>query len=271
MTETRTSTSRSAILQLDAPVLRQALLGDVQLAEDLQARDDLRLEVPDLRRDDGFQQHAVNAVADAQLVLERLEVHVGRAPVNRLGQHLVDELDDRGVLGAAGEVEALLVLVLDDLDAGVGGVGDEGLQRVRADAEAVLDAPVNLGGRRQRQAELLPGEQAQFVHAGGAEQPAGHRPDLAAGRFHRQQAVLEQDPGREPREEFLGRRRLLQVHVRHLELGRQVAQHLVLRQPARFEQRLVERLALGRERPHAVARRPRRTAGHPAFWRRCPS
>ncbi len=37
--------------QLDAPVLRQALLGDVQPAEDLQARDDRRLEVPDLRRD----------------------------------------------------------------------------------------------------------------------------------------------------------------------------------------------------------------------------
>ena len=78
MTETRTSTSRSAICELDAAVLRQALLGDVQLGHDLQARDDRRLEVLDLRRDRGFHQHAVNAVADAQLVLERLDVDVGR-------------------------------------------------------------------------------------------------------------------------------------------------------------------------------------------------
>ena len=53
---------------LDAAVLRQALLGDVEPGHDLEAADDGRLEAVDLRRQGLRLQHAVDAVADAQVV-----------------------------------------------------------------------------------------------------------------------------------------------------------------------------------------------------------
>ena len=56
-------------------------------------------------------QHAVDAIADAELVLERLDVDVRRPQLERLGQDLVDELDDRRVLGGGrGQVEVVVVL-----------------------------------------------------------------------------------------------------------------------------------------------------------------
>ena len=82
MTETRMSTSRVVDADLDAAVLRQALLGDVQVAENLDARNDRRLKALDLRRHRHLLQHAVDAVADAQLVFERLEVNVGGAQLD---------------------------------------------------------------------------------------------------------------------------------------------------------------------------------------------
>jgi hypothetical protein len=94
---------------LDAAVLRQALFGDVQVAEDFDAGHDRRLEALDLGRHRHLLQHAVDAVPDAQFVLERFEVDVGGAQLDRILQDLVDEADDRGVLGGIVEV-----VVLDD-------------------------------------------------------------------------------------------------------------------------------------------------------------
>ena len=100
---------------LDAAVLRQPLLGDVQVAENLDARHDGRLEALDLRRHRHVLQHAVNAVADAELVLERLEVDVRGPQLDRVPQDLVDEADDRGVLGRAVQVGVLLAVLIHHL------------------------------------------------------------------------------------------------------------------------------------------------------------
>src|SRR5262249_37170033 len=54
---------------LDASVLRQPLLGDVQVGHDLQTADDGRLEAVDLRRQRLDLEQAVDAVADAQAAL----------------------------------------------------------------------------------------------------------------------------------------------------------------------------------------------------------
>ncbi len=43
-------------------------------------------------------QHAVDAVADAQVVLQRLDVDVGGALLERLAEDLVDEVHHRGLL-----------------------------------------------------------------------------------------------------------------------------------------------------------------------------
>ena len=60
-------------------------------------------------------QHAVDAVADPQVVLGRLDVDVGRAVLDRLGDQQVDEPDDRGVLDrprSAGQVVLVVALVV---------------------------------------------------------------------------------------------------------------------------------------------------------------
>ena len=77
----------------DAAVLRQAPLGDVELGEDLQARDDGRREAGRMRL--RLLQIAVIAVADAHPVFERLDMNVGGHALDRLGDDLVDQADDR--------------------------------------------------------------------------------------------------------------------------------------------------------------------------------
>ena len=84
-----------ADLELDAAVLRHASLGDVQLRHDLEARDERRLELH--RRLHHFLQRAVDAIANADLVLEALEVNVRRAALHGVGENRVDQLDDRRV------------------------------------------------------------------------------------------------------------------------------------------------------------------------------
>ncbi len=72
-------------LEPDAPVLGQALLGDVEIAHDLDARGDRRLQRPGqgLHR---LVEHVVDAEADAHLVLEGLDVDVARPLLDRVLQ-----------------------------------------------------------------------------------------------------------------------------------------------------------------------------------------
>ena len=82
---------------LDAPVLRQALLGDIQTRHNLHARDDRRLVLFQKRRHRDRLQHAVDAVSDAEGVLFGLQVNVGRAEAMGFDDDLVHEPDDRSV------------------------------------------------------------------------------------------------------------------------------------------------------------------------------
>ena len=91
--------------QTDAPVLRQALLGDVELRHDLQARHDQWRDRPL-----GLQhlaQDAVDAKADDESILKRLDVDVGGVFLHRLGEDRVDEADDRRVVLALEEIGLL--------------------------------------------------------------------------------------------------------------------------------------------------------------------
>ena len=78
---------------LDAAVLRQALLGDVELRHDLDARRDRVAELH--RRRHHVVEDAVDAEPDAELLLVRLDVDVARALLDRRHQHQVHEPDDR--------------------------------------------------------------------------------------------------------------------------------------------------------------------------------
>ena len=90
--------------QADAAVLRQALLGDVELRHDLDARDHQRRHgALGLQH---FAQHAIDAEAHDQAVLERLDVDVRGVFLDRLREHGVDQADDRRVVVAVEQVAA---------------------------------------------------------------------------------------------------------------------------------------------------------------------
>src|SRR5881394_1470137 len=103
-----------AHLELDAPVLRHAALGDVELRHDLDARREGRAHLH--RRLHHFVQRAVHAVADTHLVLERLDMDVGGAALYGVGEESVDQLDDRRIVGQVLRLDVLVLLVLDDLE-----------------------------------------------------------------------------------------------------------------------------------------------------------
>ena len=100
--ETRRSTSRPEDLDLDAAVLRQAALGDVELGHQLQARDDGGLQFA--RRRFLVEEHAIHAEADAEFLLERLDVDVAGALLDGVGDHGVDQADDRRFAGHVAQV-----------------------------------------------------------------------------------------------------------------------------------------------------------------------
>jgi hypothetical protein len=109
---------------LDAPVLRQPLLRDVELRHDLDARGDGVAELHRRRHD--VVEDAVDAVADAQFLLVRLDVDVAGALLDRRHQHHVHQLDDRRLLALPGErLGADLLEVLEHLH--VGGVAERHL------------------------------------------------------------------------------------------------------------------------------------------------
>ncbi len=77
---------------LDAAVLRQAAFGDVELRHQLQARDDGGFQFA--RRLLLIEEHAIHAEADAEFLLERLDVNVAGALLDGLRDHGVDQPDD---------------------------------------------------------------------------------------------------------------------------------------------------------------------------------
>ena len=90
-------------LERDAAVLRHAALGDVEVGDDLHARDDGGHRAGG--HDGGLVEHAVDPEADAHVLVAGLEVDVGGAALDGLGDDLVHELDDRRVLARGAEVD----------------------------------------------------------------------------------------------------------------------------------------------------------------------
>ena len=100
----------AADLQRDAAVLGDAPLGDVEVGHDLEAADDAGVDLAGLGGH--LVQDAVDAVAHPHLGLLRLDVDVGGAVTDRLGDQGVDELDDRRVVQRVGGLEVVEVLIL---------------------------------------------------------------------------------------------------------------------------------------------------------------
>src|SRR5207244_2664047 len=97
----------AARLEGDAPVLGQALLADVELGEDLDARDDRALERPrDAARP--LLERAGHTIAHADAAALGLDVDIRGLALDPLGDDLIDEPLD---LLASGRVRGLLHVV----------------------------------------------------------------------------------------------------------------------------------------------------------------
>ena len=172
----------------DAAILRHALLGDVQVGKDFDARDNGGLKALERRRHGDFLQVAVNAVADAELVLEGFEVHVRRAQLDGVAQHLVHEADDARVLGGAVEV-IVRDAFLHDFEAGLFVERADG---VRADAEMLLHLALDgLAGREDRR-EREARHGLERVEALRGEEAAGGDFHHAVRAPEREQMLLQQ-------------------------------------------------------------------------------
>jgi hypothetical protein len=156
--------------EADAPVLRHALLGDVELGHDLHPRDQPRDEVA--RHRGGVEDDAVDAEAHPHVVPARLEVDVGDPATHGVGDHGVDELHDWGFVGRLAELDHLcLELLVPDL-------ADRALQRPE-----LVEQRVDMLRRGDGAPHLIPGGHRDVVKG---EQVGG------VGGRHEQRALGEE-------------------------------------------------------------------------------
>src|SRR5690606_18737100 len=145
--------------ELDPAVLRQPLLRDIHVREDLDAAEDRGLESADLGRQLRGLEDAVDAIANGELVLVRLDVDVARALVDRLDDDLVDEPDDARLLRHLEEVLRALAR-----RSGFGlADAHHRVDRVAADAVVRLDQLVDLRLGSEHGLDAEPGEHARLV------------------------------------------------------------------------------------------------------------
>ena len=156
---------------LDAAVLGQALLGDVHLRENLDARRDGLLELR--RRVHDLVEDAVDAVPHAIFAFVGLDVNVRRTALDRIRQDDVHEPDDGRFLALVDEsfeVDRLLLGLLDDLEGGVGRVHDRHLLHDLFQLEGVRRPVVLVDGERERVLgrhdglDVVPGHELDVVH-----------------------------------------------------------------------------------------------------------
>src|ERR1035437_9132754 len=89
------------IAHAEAPVLRDALLGDIEFAHDLDARDDGGLPVLGDGRH-GVVQHAIDAVLDGHFLIARFDVNIAGAAFQGVEDGGIHQLDDRRDVGIRG-------------------------------------------------------------------------------------------------------------------------------------------------------------------------
>ena len=184
--------------RLDAPVLRQPPLGDVEVRQQLDARTD-RGAVLEPDRLAGMD-HAVDPVAHMQPVFERFEVDVRRAQVGDAADDRVDQPDHRRLAGQVLQVLDEIARVLQVVELVARGGGVAVLDQLR---QRLLD----LAGQPGMRPDLEAGGQAQRLqHEGVARRchrdiemsrlPA-QRVDVVGDQEVRQQAIdLRWDRGK---------------------------------------------------------------------------
>ena len=160
--EMRTSTSASPMRTVARPSCGQPALGDVELAHDLDAARDGFLDL--LRHRLHVVEHAVDAVADLEPVVEGLEVDVRRPHLERLEEQHVHQLDDRRLVGDVEDVLPDLHALGERHDVGVLELPDRLLDDVLLVLVGLVDQARDLGARREHRVELAAEHRREVVH-----------------------------------------------------------------------------------------------------------
>jgi hypothetical protein len=178
-------------LQLDTAVLGKPALGDVELGHDLDARGDGVLELE--RRLHHLVEHAIDAVARAEVLLVGLDVDVRRIPLDGVGQDEVHELDDRRVLGLLGELADVDVLiVVHDVDVHVVEVRHD-VGKARGLVVVAIDRALDgvVGG--DDDLDVVAGEELDVVDGDDVRGIRGGQDQSRPGAVHREDRVLDRD------------------------------------------------------------------------------
>ena len=184
-------------LQIHAAILRQTPLRDVHVRHHFQARDDGRLQHAQLRRHGHFVQNSVDPITDAQIVLQRLDVNIGRALDNRFANDLVHKFHD-GRFRIVGVQLGGGLRVLKRFEGAVR--FQDFVERFRPDAVERFHRAQNLRARHQHPF-------GRFFQKLGCELPAD-RIEQIVGREHhriflhldRQNVMLKNKPARQDRQ-----------------------------------------------------------------------
>ncbi|MNM87217.1 hypothetical protein D3C81_993920 [compost metagenome] len=218
---------------VEAAVLRQALLGDVQAGHDLQAHDQRRGDAGFL--DQLLVEHAVDALAQAQDLLVRLDVDVRGLHLHRILEQHLQQAHHRGVAVVQAEAAEVEVAVFQALVKLAGQLGD--LAGAPVEAVEVVE---QLALAHHRRLERLAQQAAQLVEGVEIEWIA-HADQQAV-------ALLDQQDGAETPRQCLGQaldqRRveleLAQVDVGNIELARQRLEQFLLGHEAEIDHRAAE-------------------------------
>src|SRR5581483_5427075 len=230
-------------LQLDASVLREALLGDVELRQNLHARGD---RVPQFEgRIHDLVQDAVDAEPYAILLLVRLDVNVGCAALDRVGENEVAQFDDGRFFRRIGErVDVELFLFLEDLQVRILlrlKIFHDLLQLERGGRSVVvvdrgLDA--ELGG--DDRLDVVARHELDVVHGEHVRRIRHRDRDRRAGLVDGKDVVLPRDVTGDQLDDAGVDLEVLEIDGRHSELLRQALGNVLLGHEPELDERLTE-------------------------------
>ncbi len=218
-------------LERRAAVLRQPAFGDVHVAHDLDAADDARLQLGRVLTQ--VVQHAVHATAHVQHVLARLDVYVRGLHAGRVADHLVDDLDDRGVEGQSRVFGPRLLVLL------------RHLAQLAAGAEVDRRRLVEPALRADHGHHTPLGAHAHLVDDDHVER-VGHRQVQRAGvvEAHGKDAVPQDEVARQQPQRAGAGRRLRQVGDLEVQLAGEGVDERLLRDEAVAHQHLAQPASL---------------------------
>ena len=231
---------------LDAAVLRQAFLGDIEPRHNLEPANDGSLKAVDLRRQRLCLQHAVDAIPNVQGAFAGLDVNVAGPFIGRLHEHFIDELDDRGLLSHFGQLAVVSLGVLQQLDAVPIALANHGGDGFAADAEMGLDEASDLLGAGEHRSYLQAGQGLQLVEGVNVKWIAGGDDQRAVFPRQRHEVVPVNEADGNGSKRLRLNRHARQVRQFQAELLGQQRQHVLFLRKAAVDEQFVKRSIPGR-------------------------